>query len=59
LGYLPLPFDENAAVHDARLPLLHNDPFDRGLVCQAILHGMAIVTPDSAITQYPVPVLWH
>jgi PIN domain nuclease of toxin-antitoxin system len=28
------------------------------LVCQAITHGLAIVTPDPLINQYPVRVLW-
>ena len=58
LGLEPLAFDEAAAAIDARLPSLHHDPVDRGLVAQAILYGMTIVTPDEAIAQYPVPVLW-
>ena len=58
LGIEPLPFDESAAALDARLPPLHADPFDRGLVAQAILNGMTIVTPDEAIACYPAPVLW-
>ena len=58
LQVLPLAFDEAAASHDALLPPLHRDPFDRGLVSQAILNGMTIVTPDSAITRYPAPTLW-
>jgi len=37
---------------------LHTDPFDRGLVCQAILNGMTIVTPGEAIARYSAPVLW-
>ena len=48
-GLEPLPFDERAADHDDLLPALHTDPFDRGLVCQAILNGMTIATPDEAI----------
>jgi PIN domain nuclease of toxin-antitoxin system len=58
LRLLPLPFDEGCACHDALLPQLHRDPFDRGLVSQAILHGMTIVTPDPTIARYPAPVLW-
>ncbi|MDE2990003.1 MAG: type II toxin-antitoxin system VapC family toxin [Chloroflexota bacterium] len=54
----PLPFDESSAVHDVLLPPLHPDPFDRGLVAQAILNHMTVVTPDPAIAQYPAPVLW-
>lgn len=58
LGLEPLAFDEHSAVHDALLPTHHRDPFDRGLVSQAILGGMTIVTPDAAIARYPAPVLW-
>ena len=54
----PLPYDERDAAHDAALPPHHRDPFDRGLVSQAILRGMTIVTPDATIARYPAPVLW-
>lgn len=54
----PLPFDERCAAHDALLPSHHRDPFDRGLVSQAILNGLTIVTPDPAIARYPAPILW-
>ena len=58
LGLEPLPFGERAAAHDIALPKLHGDPFDRGLVSQAILNGLAIVTPDDDIARYPAAVLW-
>lgn len=54
----PLAFDEDAAAHDTLLPPLHRDPFDRGLVSQAILKGLTIVTPDPGIARYPAPTLW-
>ena len=57
-GIEPLPLDEEAALHLARLPLLHKDPFDRMLVCQAIVHGLAILTPDNLVDQYPVRTMW-
>ena len=57
-GVEPLALDEAEALHLARLPDLHHDPFDRMLVCQAIVHGMILLTPDELITQYPVRVLW-
>ena len=53
-----LEFDEQSAAHDALLPTHHRDPFDRGLVSQAILNGMTIVTPDAIVARYPAPVLW-
>jgi PIN domain nuclease of toxin-antitoxin system len=57
-GIEPLPVDEEAALHVAKLPDLHRDPFDRMLVAQAIAGGLVLVTPDDPIRQYPVRVLW-
>ena len=57
-GIRALAFDEDSALQVTRLPALHRDPFDRMLVCQAIALGLAIVTPDPSIRQYPVRVIW-
>ena len=57
-GVLVLPIEEESALHVAKLPRLHADPFDRLLVAQAILHGMTVATPDEAIRQYPIRTLW-
>ena len=57
-GIDPLELDEEAALHLARLPMLHRDPFDRMLVCQAIVHGLVILGPDPLITQYPIRATW-
>ena len=40
-----LELDEETALHLGRLPALHRDPFDRMLVCQAIVHGLVILGP--------------
>jgi PIN domain nuclease of toxin-antitoxin system len=53
-----LPIDEESALLVAKLPPLHRDPFDRILVSQAIVHGLTIVTPDPAVTAYPVVTMW-
>jgi PIN domain nuclease of toxin-antitoxin system len=53
-----LPLTEEAALHVHLLPPLHQDPFDRMLVCQAIVGGLVLVTPDPAIRDYPVRTLW-
>jgi len=53
-----LPIDEESALLVAKLPPLHRDPFDRMLVSQAIVHGLTIVTPDPAVTAYPVVTIW-
>jgi PIN domain nuclease of toxin-antitoxin system len=39
------------------LPAIHRDPFDRILISQAIVEGFAIVTRDSIIQQYKVPII--
>jgi len=54
----PLPIAEEATFHLPKLPQLHKDPFDRILVCQAIEHSLAILTPDPLISQYPVRTIW-
>lgn len=57
-GIEALALDEEAALQLARIPLLHRDPFDRMLVCQALVHGLTLVTPDPEIARYPVRILW-
>jgi len=54
----PLPLEEGAASTVSRLPPLHNDPFDRMLICQAVSHGLTLLTPDRLIHQYHVNVKW-
>jgi PIN domain nuclease of toxin-antitoxin system len=53
-----LAIDEESVLQTTRLPALHRDPFDRLLVCQAIVHGMTLLTPDPLVTQYPARVMW-
>ncbi|MCY4534203.1 MAG: type II toxin-antitoxin system VapC family toxin, partial [Bryobacterales bacterium] len=53
-----LSIDEAAALQSAKLPNVHRDPFDRILISQAILGGMAIVTPDRLIRMYPIRTVW-
>ncbi len=52
-----LALDEVSVARLEMLPLLHRDPFDRMLVCQALQHQLVIATVDGAIRQYPVTVL--
>lgn len=42
----------------AALPHLHGDPFDRMLVARAQVERLTIVTADSKIGAYGVPVHW-
>ena len=57
-GVDALPIDEESTLHLPRLPPIHRDPFDRILVCQAIVHGMTLVTPDTAQSPDPARIIW-
>ena len=57
-GIETLPLEEEASLYLPLLPKLHNDPFDRMLVCQSIVHGLTILTPDPLIAQYPIRTTW-
>ena len=57
-GIASLDLSEDAVLQLPKLPPLHSDPFDRLLICQAIAHSLAILTPDECIARYPVRVLW-
>jgi PIN domain nuclease of toxin-antitoxin system len=41
----------------ADLPLIHQDPFDRMMLAQAKVEGMALVTTDKELSLYPVKVI--
>jgi PIN domain nuclease of toxin-antitoxin system len=56
VGMLPVELRHVLALDD--LPRYHSDPFDRLLVAQAIVEGMHLVSKDSRIHEYPVPVCW-
>jgi PIN domain nuclease of toxin-antitoxin system len=58
LGADILALDEESAFHIIRLPHLHADPFDRILICQAIVHGMVFLTPDARVSRYSVRTAW-
>jgi PIN domain nuclease of toxin-antitoxin system len=57
-GIESLPLTEADALMAEKLPRLHKDPFDRMLIAQALIHGMTVVTSDTAFNAYPVRVLW-
>jgi PIN domain nuclease of toxin-antitoxin system len=51
-----LSLDEESVTNLAKLPGLHKDPFDRMLICQAIQHGLTIVSVDDALGAYSAQV---
>ena len=47
---LPVTFDH--VIKLRKLPLIHNDPFDRLLIAQAKHEGLTLLTTDKAILKY-------
>lgn len=41
----------------SQLPLIHKDPFDRLIICQAKVEGLTVVTSDHIYSAYEVPVI--
>lgn len=56
-GYSELPIISDHVVATESLPLIHQDPFDRVLVAQAIVEGITLLTTDSVVFQYPGPII--
>jgi PIN domain nuclease of toxin-antitoxin system len=54
---VPLPIEHSHALEVSRLPAHHRDPFDRLLIAQARIEGLAILTSDPAFTPYGVEVM--
>jgi PIN domain nuclease of toxin-antitoxin system len=57
-GIQPLPIEMSHALYVARLPSIHNDPFDRLIVAQSMLEKLPIITKDGVIAKYEVTVVW-
>jgi PIN domain nuclease of toxin-antitoxin system len=55
-GYSELPIMSDHVVATENLPPIHKDPFDRMLVAQATVEGVALLTTDSVLAQYPGPI---
>jgi PIN domain nuclease of toxin-antitoxin system len=57
-GIESLSLTEADALAAEKLQLFHKDPFDRMLIAQALMGGMAIVTSDRAFESWPVRTVW-
>jgi PIN domain nuclease of toxin-antitoxin system len=57
-GIASLSLTETDALAAEKLQLFHKDPFDRMLIAQALMGGLAIVTADRAFEPYPVRLIW-
>jgi PIN domain nuclease of toxin-antitoxin system len=56
-GFRPLPISGDHAEAAAKLPPIHQDPFDRILIAQALDRQLVLVTADGLINRYAVPLL--
>jgi PIN domain nuclease of toxin-antitoxin system len=57
-GVEALAVSEEAMLQLANLPVIHNDTVDRILICQAIVEGLTLVSPNPVLRRYPVRVQW-
>ena len=51
-GYLEVPITSEHVLFVHDLPPLHKDPFDRILVAQSSIEGIALLTVDQAVIDY-------
>ena len=56
-SFLPLPITIGHSIAISNLPQVHDDPFDRMLVAQAISEKLAIITRDNIIPDYQIPII--
>lgn len=52
-GIEELPLGREAVMRAVGLPDVHADPFDRILIAEAQMRGIALVTADRTIARYP------
>jgi PIN domain nuclease of toxin-antitoxin system len=58
LSAVELPIRSRATRVAGLFSQIHQDPFDRLLVAQAILEGVPIISKDEALDAFPVTRLW-
>ena len=56
-GLTVLPLGLDVCIAAAKLPPIHDDPFDRFIIAAAKLHGLTVVTRDEQFERYGVPVI--
>lgn len=57
-GVESLAVSEDAMLQLSNLPPIHEDVIDRILVCQAIVEGLTLASPNPVLRRYPVRVQW-
>ena len=56
-GLTILPLGLDVCIAAAKLPPIHDDPFDRFIIAAAKLHDLTVVTADERFQEYGVKVL--
>lgn len=57
-GFSPLPITADHGQRAGSYPLSHGDPWDRLLVAQAQIEGLALVTNDAKLNGFGVGTYW-
>jgi PIN domain nuclease of toxin-antitoxin system len=57
-GYELLPIQATHAIVVESLPSIHNDPFDRLIIGQALTEPMRLITHDRTITRYSDTIIF-
>lgn len=57
-GFSSLPIQISHTLEVYRLPLHHNDPFDRLLVAQSRLAKLPLLSGDEEIKLYDIELIW-
>jgi PIN domain nuclease of toxin-antitoxin system len=58
LGLQPILFRPEHVAAIFQLPLIHQDPFDRALIGQAVAEELTLLTTESIIPQYACDVFF-
>lgn len=55
-GYIEIPINSSHVFALDSLAPIHQDPFDRLLIAQAMIEQVTLLTVDATIAQYPGPI---
>ena len=56
--FTPLPIQLSHTLQVYALPDIHQDPFDRLLIVQSQMEGLALLTADKIMAQYSTTIIW-
>ena len=53
-----LELNRESLYRSAELPAVHNDPFDRLIAAEGLVHNLAIISPDEHLKSYGCKTIW-